>query len=98
MRIEIRHKRENEEVKSIITEEIDRLLKNFSGYSEKVEKQWRGDVLIIFSEVMGSRINGTVTINDKWVILDFKLPIFALPFKEKIKKTITQRLKELLES
>ncbi len=81
-------------------ERIKTLLPNLrSQYSDQIsdlEEEWSGYQGNFKFKVMGIKVSGHVTFQDKAIMVDGDIPLIALPFKGQIEDTILTEAKKIL--
>jgi hypothetical protein len=72
------------------------LQNRFADKISNVEQSWSGNSAKYSFEVMGFPVSGSLKIHPEKVQLEGKIPFIALPFKERIEKTIRDQMTTLL--
>jgi hypothetical protein len=77
-----------EEARRRVDQRLMGLLGQFSHHAEEMEHEWTGDTLRFKGKAKGFKVQGTVEVTDKEMILDAKLPLLAIAFEGKIKEAV----------
>jgi hypothetical protein len=75
---------------------VRQLQKQFADKVSKIEESWSETGAKFSFEVMGFPVSGKLDVHAESVELDGKIPMLALPFKDKIESTIREQMKSLL--
>ena len=63
---------------------------------EDLHEKWTGNVGEFWFSIMGLSASGTLNVNESKVVMSGKLPLAALPFKNKIRSIVMDRAESLL--
>lgn len=88
MRIAVPHHMTREEARRRVDQRLSGLLGQFGHHAEEMEHEWTGDTLRFKGKAKGFKVQGTVEVTDKEMILDAKLPLLAIAFEGKIKEAV----------
>lgn len=93
--VAIPHDASVDEIKSVVDESLDKLIKNFEG--KNPSKNWDGSKCEYSFSSLGFSIKGDVDVKDKEIVVSVQLPFAAMIFKDKVEKAIKKQM-ALIES
>lgn len=94
--VSVPHQLGRQEAVNRIRNIVGDLQKQFADKISKVEESWSEKGASFSFEVMGFPVSGTLEVGPDLVQLDGKIPLLAMPFKDKIENTIRDQMKSML--
>jgi hypothetical protein len=98
MRIIVPHNTDKETARRRLTERIAQLFGQYGHYLGDSSHQWSGDTLTFSGSAKGMKVNGTVEVTDRDIMIDGKLPLIAKPFESRIKSQIEKEAEEMFRA
>jgi Putative polyhydroxyalkanoic acid system protein (PHA_gran_rgn) len=96
IKISVSHQLGQEQALQRLRSIVQDLQKQFADKVSKVEEVWSESGARFSFEVMGFPVSGTLNVQTESVQLEGKIPLLAMPFKDKIETTIRKQMKFLL--
>jgi len=98
MRIDYQHKLAQDEAYRRISNLLLDLQGKYAGEIKNPESSWNSDNTIMdySAEIMGSKVNGQITLKNGMISLEGKIPFMAMIFSEEIEKRVRKKLEEIL--
>ena len=96
--ISLPHQLDRAEARKRTQECIAQVRQQYGGTLGRVEERWNGDTLDFALVAMGTSISGQAHVEDQAVRLEIQLPWVLSMFAERIKQSIEQQGRKLLES
>jgi len=99
MRIEYKHRLNNEEAYLRVEQSLRNLKQEYSDQIKNIKTNWTsGNKRMSFSmEIMGFGTSGEIYLQNSQIILDGKLPFLAKPFSGKIEGMIKRELEKVFD-
>ena len=98
MKINVPHRTTKAKARKIVESRMADAQKQFGHFIQSANYQWTGDVLAFEFKAKGFTGKGTLEVTDKEVIIDGKLPLLAMPFESKIKKTVQREAESMFRT
>lgn len=88
MRIAVEHNTTKANARAKIEQKITSLMSQFGSHADDVDHHWMGDTLRFKGKARGFTLEGTAEVTDVSLIIDFKLPLLAMPFEGRIRQVV----------
>jgi hypothetical protein len=94
--VSIPHALGQHEARARVTEFLESVQRDYSGYVSEVRGTWTDNRLDFGFAAAGMPLTGTLTVDESAVHVSVPLPMMASLFKGRIEKTIGDELKKLV--
>ena len=97
LEVRIPHSLETDEIRRRLDQAVTVARVQYASQSGPIAAEWKGDEMHVTVSPMGMKVQASVTVQPKEVLVSVKLPLAATFFSGTIKQNIQEKLTGLLD-